>query len=460
MFELTDDDIYELREKNEKFLSRNMTNKLRDYYNLKEILQEHQDAFNETEDDEDRYYILMSYNDTLEGFINYKLTIDFDNEIMIEKYYIYVKDLTISYSKILKIKSQITKEDVETIIKKINKYLETFSKLSSDYLDELLEIMKEKMPKNVFLEIVVNVMMQLNKCGKECLEEKKKFWKYHSLLYFKKSYLYYKKYIEDSKNLNVCSKKAFDECKEQVKYCKILLSDINLEAILLCEESLKYEILIKSIETGYTYNCMALHLRQQDKKEKYLIVLNICEKTLSEFSDLPTKKEAICNANIINICLRILGYTNYKRYYELGERVEFIVRQLNIDREEKWYKDFLEIYQEVKDLYKTLGKEEIKEAIRKKYKKKFEEISNVFNKRKNTVDFINFVLKLRPYDGYKEDIKNGKEVNVDTPENLNYLLSKYHPDKYTLNEDEDTLLDYCIVEDIEAGLNKLAFYLY
>ena len=50
----------------------------------------------------------------------------------------------------------------------------------------------------------------------------------------------------------------------------------------------------------------------------------------------------------------------------------------------------------------------MKEIIRKKYKKKFEEISNTFNKRKNTVDFINYVLKLRPYNGYDEDNKNGR----------------------------------------------------
>ena len=99
----------------------------------------------------------------------------------------------------------------------------------------------------------------------------------------------------------------------------------------------------------------------------------------------------------------------------------------------------------------------MKEIIKKKYRKKFEEISNKFNKRKNTLDFINFALKLRPYNGYEEDIKSGKVVNVDTPENLKYLLSKYHPDNYFFKEeDEDTQLDYCIVEDIAAHLNKLA----
>jgi hypothetical protein len=202
---------------------------------------------------------------------------------------------------------------------------------------------------------------------------------------------------------------------------------------------------------------LVLQLSPKDDNEKYQIVLNNYEKILSEFSDEPTEKEAICNANIIKICHRFLGYTNYKRYCGLGERVEFIVRHLNIDREKKWYKDFLEIYQEVKDLYKQLGDSEMKDIIRKKYKKKFEEISNKFNKRKSNADFINYALQLRPYNGYDVDIKNGKKVNVDTPENLKYLLSKYHPDKYSYKEeDENSQLDYCIVEDIDAHLNKLA----
>jgi hypothetical protein len=456
MVGLTDEDIEKLRKKNEKFLAKNMASKTIDYSNLKETLKEFQDALKEAEDDEERYNILMNYNNTLEEFINLFKT-DFDNETMIEKYYIYVKDLIISYSKILNIKSQITKGDTETIIKNITKYIQVFSKLSSGYLDELLEIMKEKMPKKIFLEIVVNVMEQLNECGKKCLQEMKKFCRYHSLLYFEKSNLYYKKYIGDTKKLAICSKQTTDKCKEQFKYSNILISQIHSGAILLCEDSLRTGELIQSTGTGFTNNRLVLQLSPQDDNEKYQIVLNNYEKILSEFSDEPTEKEAICNANIIKICHRFLGYTNYKRYCGLGERVEFIVRHLNIDREKKWYKDFLEIYKEVKDLYKTLGEGEMKEIIRKKYKKKFEEISNTFNKRKNTVDFINYALKLRPYNGYDEDIKKGKIVNIDTPENLKYLLSKYHPDKYTFNEeDEKTQLDYCIVEDIDAHLNKLA----
>jgi len=195
--------------------------------------------------------------------------------------------------------------------------------------------------------------------------------------------------------------------------------------------------------------------------EKYLIVLNYYENMLSVFSDKKTKKEAICNANIIKIYSRYLGYTNYKRYCKLGERVEFIVSYLDIDTNEMWYKDFLVNYQKVKDLYQNYDYIDMREIIRKKCKKKFEEIDDEFNKRKNTVDFINYILKLRPYNGYEKDIKKGKKVNVDTRENLDYLRFKYHPNNYYFNnKDEATVLDYLIIEYIFAYLNKLIFNLY
>ena len=138
------------------------------------------------------------------------------------KYTVYVRDLFISYSKILAIKAHITRRDTDTIIKNIIKYLKPFSKLISSYLDELFEIMKIKMPKKIFLEIVVNVMEQLNECGKKCLGEMKKFCRYHSLLYFENSNLYFKKYIIDTKRLAACSRQTNDKCKEQNKYSKII----------------------------------------------------------------------------------------------------------------------------------------------------------------------------------------------------------------------------------------------
>ena len=135
-----------------------------DYSNLKQTLKEFQDAYNEEEEDEDKYNILLNYNCILEEFINL-FDKDFDNETLVEKYYIYIKQLIQSYTKLMNMKENITKGDIENILKNIKEYIKIFTKQNSGYLDDLVEIMKE-MNKKYFYEIIVIIMEQLNECGK------------------------------------------------------------------------------------------------------------------------------------------------------------------------------------------------------------------------------------------------------------------------------------------------------
>ena len=90
---LTDWDVEKLKEKNRKYLKITKINKTLDFSNLKETLKDFQDVYNETEDEENKYYILVNYNDTLEEFIDLFDINNFDNEIMVEKYYIFVSQL-------------------------------------------------------------------------------------------------------------------------------------------------------------------------------------------------------------------------------------------------------------------------------------------------------------------------------------------------------------------------------
>ena len=99
---LTDKDIEKLKEKNKKYLEKTKIKKTIDFSNIKETLKEFQDAYNETEEEEDKYSILMNYNNTLEEFVDLFDINNFDNETMVEKYYIYVSQLINSYIKTLK----------------------------------------------------------------------------------------------------------------------------------------------------------------------------------------------------------------------------------------------------------------------------------------------------------------------------------------------------------------------
>ena len=462
---LTDRDIEELRKKNEKFYTRAMENKTIDFGNLKDTLKEFQDAYNEAEDDEEKYNILMNYNNTLEEFIDLFNT-DFDNETMVEKYYIYVKQLFNSYINILKIKSHITKEDQDIIFIKVQKYLKALYQHSSGYLNNLIEVSKE-FPKKMFYETIIIVIEELNHCGKKCLQERKKYCRYYSLMYFEKALSFFNKYIGDSKKLCSCDNKAKENCKKLIKECEVYIKDINSGAILLCEESLKSGKLIQSNQTGFTNFIKGLKIDNKKKQEKlneidiekYQIVLSNYEKMLSELTGQKTKLEAICIANILKINLKFLGNSNFTRYYQLADRCEFIVNELHLSMDEEWYTEFAELSKEIKDSYNQLQlyNKEMRERIKKKYKKEFDEIDNKFTDYKNNPkEFIKYILKKRPYNGYEEDQKNNKpDLNQNIEEIVNYLCGKYQPDNYSSGNNEKTELDFCIVEYIAAFLNRL-----
>ena len=129
-----------------------------------------------------------------------------------------------------------------------------------------------------------------------------------------------------------------------------------------------------------------------EEVEKYQIILSNYEKILSEFmqgkKSIPSeqkKKVAICIANIIKINYMILGNSNFQRYIELWEKCKLFAddEKAGIDKNEDWYKDIMNIIEDIKEFYKFIQeKEEEKKNIRKKYRKKFDEIDSKFIKKK------------------------------------------------------------------------------
>ena len=471
---LTNEDIKALREKNKKYYEKSNTigNKDIDYSNLKETLKEFQEALNEADDEEDKYNILMNYNNTLEEFINLFNIDNFDNETMVEKYYIYVRDLFYSYIKVLKIKKFCIGEEQETIIKKIKQYIEIFTKKSLGYLNNLIEILfelvEDKDLKKIFFDILVYAMDQLNNRGKECLEAKKEFCKYNSLIYFEKSNMLFLKYINKASKLAASNRDLMKPCKEINKISLIYINEINSGAILLFEESLRSGKLIESKNTGFTASLRNLQLTGKQNSEKYQIILSHYEKMLSEFSSDKSiqkeqkKKEAICIANIIKISYKFLGNSQFKRYLKLGERCEFLAsdKDSGIDTNEDWYKEFKNILKEINQTYFNINQNEsdMKAKIRQKYKEKFDEIEIKFTKKKDEMDFINYILKIKPFKDYNEDKKNGnfeKKKKESLQNFIKYLQAKYHPDDYSYNENEESKLDFCLIEYIDSFLNRM-----
>ena len=515
---LSQEKLKKLKEKNEALLAKIQNNDfssdLNDYNNLKDTLRKYKEAFEQTktksqnttkdnigeegEDDEDEdeeendelIVYKTNYNNTLEEFIN-SFNIDKGNvnEALFEKYYLYVKELFISYAETLKLK--IDSDERKEIIEKIKNYLNKFISKSSDYINNLLEVLykglnddnevinkkkkpkKKKKSKNIyknFCGIVIFLMEKLNDLGKKYIESMAKFCKYNSLIMFEQANSYYEKYLSDIK-VNLLGHKEQQELLKQKEICQGYIKDINSGAIVLCLESFKGGYLIggeiKSSGRGITNDLRRFNLANLQKEIDTLkLVLSNYEKILSSIQSTDeekknTQKEAICIANIIKIN-EILGELNSKKriLFLLAERCKFIIERQSKEEKEKLSKK--EWYLEFNKLYESLQKKQPKDEefyliipeMRRKYEKIFNEIEEKFNKKKSNIDFISFILKNHPYRGYENDINNKDfyHFNLDL---IIFLLIKYQPDNYNLNGDEKEKLEYCIVHVISQKLSNL-----
>ena len=501
---LTNKEMEELKKKMQTLLDKigekGKENK-NDYINIKGILKKYKDAFdkcnqamknkkkkNDDEEDEDeeedeRIIYIRNYYTTLEEFIN-KFDKNFDNETVLYKFYLYIKDLFERYLDALKL--DLDKGDKKHIFGKINEYIQIFIDKSSGYLNELLEVLsglKKVKNKVKFYQIIVFVIGKLNELGKNCIISDKPFCKYHSLMYFELSHSYFEKYFpkksdteppsgttttneeEDRENMAILGDNELDTLKKESKSCLEYINDIKSGAILLCEEFLKKNTLIKneiiqSSDRGITSQVKQHNIANLDRmnRDNRKIFLANYEKLLSQIqiTDDFTKKEAICIANIIKICYSIsedfASKTRYLLY--LAKRCETIVEHLQVDKNEDWYKEFNELYTKLKVFEpKEQIYQELLTEMKDKYPDVFKNLDDNFRKLAPQ-KFIKYILETHPYKDYEKD--KDRDFGTVNPDLLLFLLKKYLPDNYnyTANK-EESKLKHCIVQEISKKLNSL-----
>ena len=492
--------IQKLKEKNQKLLDKINENDLSDYNNLKETLKLYKDAYlkgknefsekqtkaeeseeNEEEENDKISVYITNFNNTLEEFID-SINIDnnYDNETIVEKYYLYVRELFLSYIETLKLKIEDTEK--RDIIKKIKEYINKFINKNSDYMNNLLEILYHGLDKGIsklkkiFYTIVIFVMEKLNEYGIKYIESGKKYCKYYSLTYFEQANYYCEKYLSNLDRA-LLPKKSIENYDKQKNICIQKIEDINCGAIVLCFESFKggyvLENEIKSILSGNTNTIKFLTIEgiireipNEDflkKMETYKIVLNLYEKILSSIQNSyeinnNTKKEAICIANIIKINEFLKRLDNNRTLLRYAERCKFITEH-NKDFEkwknEKWYIEFKKLYIQLEKMKpKEVDYDKILSEIKEKYGYILDEINKEFNKRKTNYDFINFILKEHPYTNYEND-RGNNIFNTISLELILFLIGKYDPDNHPSSGDEQSKVKYCIFHEITKKLNIL-----
>ena len=499
---LTKEEMENLKNKMKNLLDKlgdnNIGNNI-DYINIKSLLKKYNDAYekfkknkkknndeDEDDDNEDGITYLKNYYTTLEEFIK-KLDKNFDNETVLFKFYLYIKDLFQKYLEAIKL--GLDKGEKKSLFEKINEYIQLFIDKSSGYLNELLEILsglKKIKCKVNFLKIIAFVIKKLNELGKTCIFSNKPFCKYHSIIYFEQSNYYFDKYFpiikeeekdkndlkekkeipeegkENRENIDLLPQNEYESLINAYKSSLNYLRDIKSGAILLFEEFFNKNELINTnlIITsdqgrGLTAQSNLYNLDKMNRENQKVFLANY-EKLLSEIqvSKVFTKKEALCIANILKINFYMSqDFGNNPRYLlYLANRCKKIVEHLKLDTKEKWYLEFEEFYNKLKEKEpKDQNLQELLDEMKAKYPDVFVKIEEAFN-RKNAKEFIKFIIKEFPY----KDAENetDKKFDNDSPETLRYLLRKYLPDNYKFSRTkEETVLKYCIVNEISKKLN-------
>ena len=432
-----------------------------DYSNIKTTLKTYQDAYDNCGEDEEenKQIYLNNFNETLEDFID-KFNKDFDNETLLEKYYLYVQQLFSSYIKTLE--CELDKSEQKTIFNKIKKYLLIFIDKSSAYLDNLVETLS-KMPKSKkkdFYLLIIFIMEKLNELGGKCIKEKKEFSKYHSLMYFEQARSYYEKYLEKV-NPALFKKESLDSLNLQKKIFTENIQDINSGAIIL-EKNLQEGRVFdgkgyEALNTGFTKGLNNLNFNPAEKEVDLLLKLKEYERILSSIliANEPSEKEAKCIVSILSIN-DLLGKINKKNKYlfALSDKCELIIDHFKIDKNIDWYKSFLPIKKKIDSLktseenYNTLFLK-----VRQKNPEIFDEIDEQFRKHKGTIKFIDFIITKYPYKGFE---KGQKELDLTKyTTDLAYQLSKkYTPDSY-MQGNPQSELEHCIKHEIAAKLSNL-----
>ena len=479
----SEEEMNKLKKSMEEMTKKIINKKLKkdlDYTNLKDTLKKYRDAYNECGEDEeeDKKIYLTNFNEALEEFIDgFVPNIDknsdniFDNETLLEKFYLYIKELFLSYVDFLKLSPD--KSEKKSIFEKIEKYLKIFINKSSAYLNNLLEILSSLQngsTKKEFWNLIILIMEKLNECGKECIQKNKEFCKYHSLLYFEQSYAYYEKYLSKLKEA-LFEKKTLDKLNEQKKMCLDYINDINSGAIIFVEESLRKGFLFdeKSIEydphkTGFTINYIKLGMFKieifKNKEELMKLVLKEYEKLLAsiQISNNSSEKEAICIANIIKIN-NMLGLIDIRKKYlfSLADKCKLIIEQLHLNDDKnknKWCKEFLDLYELIQSLNTGVENyQQILDRVKNANPGTFEQLDDNFNKYRGKIEFIDYIIKKHPYDNYEND-KGKRDFKTYNPELLVFLMKKYQPDFYHRKSDEYDK-KYCLYTEISSKLSNL-----
>ena len=428
------------------------------------------DSYNDCKNDNERYVILVKYEEAVEDLLQEINIENFKLEDTIEKYYSYVYQLFEAYVEMFFLnKEVIIKNKIENKIKnEVNKYLNILKSGNIYYIKSLVNLFGET--KNIkenyplfFYSLVLDEINIFNNIALSYidLEHKQKYSRYYAKLYFTESISLFDKYINSTAKalLGINNRAKIDNLRT---VCTTKLEEINSNAVLLISASKKNAKLFDPLEfqkileeSGYTFYENNFLLYHRRTSEEYILVLDEFEKTLDRIEiSLKDKKmtksndlleeKAICLGSIVKIKLNHLGQKKYEDYLKcIDNCIYYAENPLKKNKNEcEWYKEALDL------------KRNLLNKIEESKNGKIKKIDEIFSKKDN-IGFINFILNNHPYKGYNQ---NSREPHLNWNK-IDIRLVDFLIDKYT-NELNERKLDkqkteYIIINNILEKLRSL-----
>ena len=421
--------------------------KLDEIKELSEFMREKNKLLEKTEDNEEKFKILKNLADSCANLIEIYSYLNEQNES--ESLY---QKLIENYKSILKYYSEmiLINNDEKEIEDLMNKIKGVITKLINDDIENMMNIfdlLKEKKQKQYVLIIIFTAELLYNE-GQKILDEGNKFSRYYSRKFFVKG---------DKVKANI-DQKLIDNMDYQLKKIYGPFQEKYLNKVDLVDtfvKSLKIKLLKKDSPyiTGFTR--IGKIIEEALKPENVDLSLDILTEMVSSLSKdkkNPTEEEAFCLANILKIKFTVLMNQNMndiKSYEIMIDRIDYIIDALEIDERTSWFSEYTELKDEIKQ-----KKEEI-ENNKKNYKSSIDELDKKYEnsrKKKEPMEFINFIIEKYPYIGY--DSTKGL-LNLNFEKILEEIFPKYHPDNYLGRDDFEIYNEiYVLLVKIEGDLKK------
>ena len=416
-----------------------------------EIIKKKEIQLEKSQNDEEKIKLLKILEENCSELIKIydSLSLNNDSDNIYQKLFKYYKKILKYYSQMILIEN-----NNNDIIDKIKAILSKFIDDDIEGLVNVLNNLREKKT-NEYCIIIIYSADILYQEGEKILNEGKKYCRYYSRKFF----------IKGDRIKSKINENMIENARPGVRnlYKKLNEKYINrvgqIDAFTKSLQSFIEDRNTPYINTGFTFIRKIIdEYMEPENIDLALDIFSEMAESLSKDKKNPTESEAYCLFNIIYIKFEILNnqdLNNINVYEKLIGRIEYILDNIEFDKEPKWVSQ----YNELKKNILTKKEEElnkIEEQNLRKYKPHIEQLKELYANRmkeKKPMEFLDYIINNYPFIG-KDELEDDLKTKV-FENKFKTIFPKYHPDNYKGRDDHCIYYQiYLLLVNMEEKLFK------